>query len=823
MQTKTGTTTNLESGLSGSNLQLDSGILQQQVLQQQMLQMQQRAFLASSLQQNLEIQKQLLQQNEQLQMLLAQTVGTPTPTPPVNDSAQMINRSTSLSSVAFPISPIPNPIFGSNPMLSTLPEVQNNNNNSKSDINKAPKISILSPVVGNGNGQIPPPPPPPPMSPGTDVFGRAKTVRIGKWRWPPPAEGAEGQVPASNFMEFKRKKQKEKDSSKNSSEVSSASCSDFKSSTDSSAVDIQFEVTKKEAIIISPGSSSTSSTTNETTKIEKIEKEIVVRKFSDTSSTTPVPGSVGKLRISSEMRAKLEQLTIDQTVRGPKKGVTGTKEQVSQSMDDLAGMSSVKKLSEQRKALLERQLMGSLRNTANFMETASTPNIKQVVDAPEVQDVNVLMGHKKLAQENSASSAGYDPPSHVKKFLKNQPEPMRKSGSREFRERREELGFNRLSSSAVHVNYPPEMRPLYTPDRYFQSQQNVNNSSFQAEVESGRPSSSSGRYFSGRKQLHTPVNDHRDQAEHKIDKLFMKNEINFYTYSKPKFRLNLRKEFFTPNENIENPILVDMIFWQIVRDCFSSNCLRFNQTEQQHLMKILKSEGITNYAPHPHGPKSSFKRTVIETVKGFNLYFSRLHVVTGTKRFTSMDYFAVSHHGICIVRRERNSQKLDELIVLERISFEDMKEICVPERFSLQIVYRDEWATFHTKEASNIHDLLQKILQELKNSQIEFVRTVREYVANDQSSLSYAKDTIIKIIKNKHVHLQKGMFFFVLFCVFNSFSFQFSLPPKFHMINKCVFSSSSFFLFFTLNLDFFFFFFFVPPTLPCFERIWVTF
>lgn len=33
-----------------------------------------------------------------------------------------------------------------------------------------------------------------------DMYGRAKTVRIGKWRWPPPKDS----VPNSdNFMEFK--------------------------------------------------------------------------------------------------------------------------------------------------------------------------------------------------------------------------------------------------------------------------------------------------------------------------------------------------------------------------------------------------------------------------------------------------------------------------------------------------------------------------------------------------------------------------------------------------------------------------------------------
>jgi myosin-15 len=55
------------------------------------------------------------------------------------------------------------------------------------------------------------PPPPPPMPPEPEVvdpsesrpfldpYGRAKTVRIGKWRWPPPKDSEN----ADSFLEFK--------------------------------------------------------------------------------------------------------------------------------------------------------------------------------------------------------------------------------------------------------------------------------------------------------------------------------------------------------------------------------------------------------------------------------------------------------------------------------------------------------------------------------------------------------------------------------------------------------------------------------------------
>ncbi len=73
--------------------------------------------------------------------------------------------------------------------------------------------------------QTAPPPPPPPFPPETffgdlnathplmDAFGRAKTVRIGKWRWPPPRtddDGVANPVGVGSFLEFKMQQQRKK-------------------------------------------------------------------------------------------------------------------------------------------------------------------------------------------------------------------------------------------------------------------------------------------------------------------------------------------------------------------------------------------------------------------------------------------------------------------------------------------------------------------------------------------------------------------------------------------------------------------------------------
>ena len=75
-------------------------------------------------------------------------------------------------------------------------------------------------VVLQMNSSGAPPPPPPPMPPPPehmdpsearpflDPYGRAKTVRIGKWRWPPPkTEHEEG---SDSFLQFKLRQHQRK-------------------------------------------------------------------------------------------------------------------------------------------------------------------------------------------------------------------------------------------------------------------------------------------------------------------------------------------------------------------------------------------------------------------------------------------------------------------------------------------------------------------------------------------------------------------------------------------------------------------------------------
>lgn len=200
----------------------------------------------------------------------------------------------------------------------------------------------------------PPPPPPPPPLPGhpdspdeqirvvTDIYGREKTIRIGKWRWPPPR--GEGGDPNSSFFAFKMQKQQERQTDQDNEPTADDGFEGFEYRDVVDAEDLARD------------------TYNETDETPVRDGQTVIRAFD--GETRPDPGSIGKLRISSEMKAKLEQMTMDHSVRSSHKDERARVYHTSPNGDtkaDAGRQKGVKKLAANRKALLEAQLSGSIR------------------------------------------------------------------------------------------------------------------------------------------------------------------------------------------------------------------------------------------------------------------------------------------------------------------------------------------------------------------------------------------------------------------------------------------------------------------------------
>lgn len=272
----------------------------------------QRAFLESAMQQNLHIQQQLAAQNQALQTLLSQ-------------QGENGEKQTSSSS-------------------SNTKVVTKTMSSSYNEQNKSRKIS------SDSSFSVPPPPPPMPpenlwadpleVRPFLDPYGRAKTVRIGKWRWPPPS--SEQTDTAEDFISFKMRQNQRK--------MTPQSQQHFVINTDS---------VEWEEFDLSNGSAANVEKSKERFKSEPQLNKVntpasrVQKRSFDIGAERPQPGSVGKLKLSSEMRQRLEQVTAGHSVRS----TNSNKSEMPAKLDDA------------RRMMLEQQLGGiGVRNQVQKME-----------------------------------------------------------------------------------------------------------------------------------------------------------------------------------------------------------------------------------------------------------------------------------------------------------------------------------------------------------------------------------------------------------------------------------------------------------------------
>lgn len=310
----------------------------------------QRAFLQSAMAQNLQIQQQLIAQNQALQTLLSQQ-DTSNPTSPQN------------------VSPI------QSPLRKQSVKTRNESSSVYQDVLRNRKVS------SDSGGSLIPPPPPPPLPPPLelkdplearpfiDPYGRAKTVRIGKWRWPPP-QGMTPADAAENFIHFKMMRQNQRKTTPQSQQHYIQSSNG--SPNESTGVDWEeFEVDHSvdpSNVVMKNGNKHEVShhSNNKSTSGTRIQK----RSF-DIGADRPSPGSVGKLKLSNEMRQRLEQVTAGHSVRSSTSTRSDRPERAPAKLEDA------------RRMMLEQQLAGGVLNQNEQNANNDIPSVKTQIKKME--------------------------------------------------------------------------------------------------------------------------------------------------------------------------------------------------------------------------------------------------------------------------------------------------------------------------------------------------------------------------------------------------------------------------------------------------------
>ena len=127
-----------------------------------------------------------------------------------------------------------------------------------------------------------------------------------------------------------------------------------------------------------------------------------------------------------------------------------------------------------------------------------------------------------------------------------------------------------------------------------------------------------------------------------------------FSYNRVPWKLKIRKEMFSPSEQISEPATVHLIFCQIVADTFSPLCIRLTQTERKKMFGYLDKYDIDPKNVHSSQHKNSTKLNIISMAKEFSTYFSRIYSVASSDQDVEVQYLAVSHNGVKLVRREKS-------------------------------------------------------------------------------------------------------------------------------------------------------------------------
>uniref|UniRef100_A0A8C4UEW8 Myosin XVA n=1 Tax=Falco tinnunculus TaxID=100819 RepID=A0A8C4UEW8_FALTI len=222
---------------------------------------------------------------------------------------------------------------------------------------------------------------------------------------------------------------------------------------------------------------------------------------------------------------------------------------------------------------------------------------------------------------------------------------------------------------------------------------------------------------------------------------------DFYTYHNVPWKIYIRKEVFYPKDNINNPLLLDLIFRQIFNDTLSGTCIRISQEERLRLKALFAENKLDSFSPVA---TESVKREIIAAARdSCEVYFSRLFPATGSVG-TGVQILAVSHAGIKLLRLVKGTNVPGEqLRVLRVYSYADVLFVTTPSRNMLELNLRSEKLILFSPKAPQVKAMVDHFITELRKDS-QYVVAVRNYSPEDGRQLSFHKGDIIHLQPLEH-------------------------------------------------------------------------
>ncbi|XP_052401798.1 unconventional myosin-XV [Carassius gibelio] len=215
-----------------------------------------------------------------------------------------------------------------------------------------------------------------------------------------------------------------------------------------------------------------------------------------------------------------------------------------------------------------------------------------------------------------------------------------------------------------------------------------------------------------------------------------------YTYTNVPWKIYLRKEVFYPKDTWNHPLVLNLIFKQIVNDTFTEACVRITKEERQKMKSLFAQYGIE---PNIDVQDESVKKAVITAAReSWEIYFSRLFPASGSVG-TGVQVLAVSHSGIKLLKTVKHSTTApDYFRVLRAYSYTDILFVTIPSPNMLEFNLMNEKLILFSAKAPQIKHMIDLYISHLKEDS-EYVVAERNFITEDRALLSFHKGDIIRL------------------------------------------------------------------------------
>ncbi|KAK6288463.1 hypothetical protein J4Q44_G00388370, partial [Coregonus suidteri] len=193
---------------------------------------------------------------------------------------------------------------------------------------------------------------------------------------------------------------------------------------------------------------------------------------------------------------------------------------------------------------------------------------------------------------------------------------------------------------------------------------------------------------------------------------------------------------------VNTPVVLELLFRQIVHDTFSEACIRITQ-EERAKMKALFEEHQVGHGGDTQDER--VKKNIVTTARdSWEIYFSRLFPASGSVG-TGVQVVSVSHRGIKLLKMVRSSAVApDYFKVLRPYSYADILFVSIPSKNMLEFNLTNEKLILFSAKAPQVKHMVDYFITELKKDS-EYVVAVRNYITEDRTLLSFHKGDIIRL------------------------------------------------------------------------------